>query len=153
VNNYGMSQNTVTKAYILVFSNEYFRYYCKKCGNYDNWCESCKVNQIKSDFTNWTSGNEKIDGFIQKKQLEFKNNRTLFEWIPYKEFIIVEEIGNNCLTTAMWKDGPLYFNTEYRDESYKKVCLRYLHNLQDINDEFLIEVLEFPINLDGIILI
>jgi hypothetical protein len=147
VNNYGMSQNPDTKVYILVFSNEYFNYYCKKCGNKyknrgdkcDKWCN---LGQLKNDFT---SGNLKIDNFIQEK----------LEWIPYNKLIIVEELGDNCLTTAVWKDGPLYYNgIEYRKELCKEVCLRYLHNSQDINDEFLIEVLEFiSIDLNEIILI
>jgi hypothetical protein len=146
VKNYGMSQNPDTKDYILVFGDNYFNYYCKMCGNkYDKWCKPCQVNQLKNDFTNWTSGNERIDGFIQKKQLNINNyNDAVFEWIPYNKFIDVEGIGDNCLTKATWKDGPLYFEKErYIRKSYKKVCLKYLHNLQDINDEFLIEVLEF----------
>jgi hypothetical protein len=71
--NYGISQNPDTKVYILVFSNNYSNYYCKICGNkyeYNKLCESCQINQLKNDFTNWTSGNEKIDKFIQKKQLK-----------------------------------------------------------------------------------
>jgi hypothetical protein len=153
-----MSQNPDTKVYILVFSNEYFDYYCKKCGNkyesrYEKWCKPCQINQLKNDFTNWTSGNEKIDDFIQKKQLEFKNNEILFEWIPFNKIINVEELKDNCLTTAIWKDGPLYYNKiEHRKELCKKVCLKYLHNSQDNNDEFLTEVLECSINLDWIIL-
>jgi hypothetical protein len=160
VNIYGMSQNPDTKIYILVFSNEYFDYYCKKCGNkyedeYDKWCKPCQINQLKNDFTNWTSGNEKIDDFIQKKQLEFKNNKLIFGWIPYNKFIDVEEIGNNCLAKAIWRDGPLYpGKIRFKRESYKKVYLKYLHHdSQDITDEFLNKVLEFSINLDVIILI
>ncbi|GBB94224.1 hypothetical protein RclHR1_23130001, partial [Rhizophagus clarus] len=47
--NYGMSQNPVTKDYILVFSDGYFIHYCKKCGErYNNeeykWCKSCHIN-------------------------------------------------------------------------------------------------------------
>jgi hypothetical protein len=44
------------------------------------------------------------------------------------------------LTKAVWKDG------ECRG-LYEEVYLKYLHNSQDINDEFLIEVLKFSINL------
>jgi hypothetical protein len=156
--NYGISQNPNTKVYILVFGDNNLYYYCKKCGNKDKncdgkWCKLCQINQLKNDFTNWTSGNEKIDDFIQKKQLEFKNNKVLFEWIPFNKIINVEELGDNCLTTAVWKDGPLYYNKiECRKELYKKVCLKYLHNSQDNNDEFLTEVLECSINLDWIIL-
>jgi hypothetical protein len=87
-------------------------------------------------------------------QLEFsKNYNVIFKWISYNKFINIEEIGDNCLTTVIWKDGPLYYNrNKCSGESYVKVCLKYLHYLQDINDEFLIKVLEFSINLDGIIL-
>jgi hypothetical protein len=152
VNNYGISQNPDTKVYILVFSNEYLNYYCKICSNkYDKWCKPCQVNQLKNDFTNWTSGNEKIDDFIQKKQLEFKNSEVLFEWIPYNRFINIEGIGDNCLTKAIWKDGPLYFEKKkYIRNSYEKVCLKYLHNLQYITNKLLIEVLDFSITLDNI---
>jgi hypothetical protein len=151
-NNYGISQNPDTKVYILVFSNKYFDYCCKKCGNkYESsrynqkWCRSCQINQLKNDFTNWTSGNEKIDGFIQKKQLEFSiYDDPVFEWIPYNKLIIDEDLGNNCLTTAIWKDEPLYYgNGRSKKNSYERVCLKYLHNSQDINDKFLTEVLEF----------
>jgi hypothetical protein len=139
-----MSQNPVTKAYILVFIENYLSHYCKICGvSYEKLCKPCQINQLKNDFTNWTSGNEKIDDFIQKKQLESKNDKT-FEWIPYNKFIDVEEIDDNYLTKAIWKDGPLYYNgIECRRESYRKVCLKYLHNSQDINAEFSIEVLGF----------
>jgi hypothetical protein len=144
----------------LIFNESYLNHYCKKCGNkyedeYDEWCKPCQINQLKNDFTNWTSGNEKIDDFIQKKQLEFKNNKVLFEWIPYNKFINVEEIGNNCLTTAIWKDGPLhYYEIERRKKPYEGICLKYLHNSQNINDEFLTEVLEFiSIDLNEITLI
>jgi hypothetical protein len=144
-----MSQNPDTKDYILVFSDNYFNYYCKMCGNkyessYYKWCKLCQVNQLKNDFTNWTSGNVKIDDFIQKKQLKVNNyDDTIFEWIPYNKFINLEEMGDNCLTKVMWKGGPLCFEKErYIKKSYKKVCLKYLHNSQDINDEFLIKVLE-----------
>ncbi|GBB85172.1 hypothetical protein RclHR1_11720004 [Rhizophagus clarus] len=68
--NYGISQNPVTKNYILVFNNIYFDYYCKKCGNKSEsskWCKPCQINYI-----NRTGGNEKIDIFIQKMQLKVK---------------------------------------------------------------------------------
>ncbi|CAB5352731.1 unnamed protein product [Rhizophagus irregularis] len=136
--NYGISQNPDTKDYILVFKIEYIKLYCKRCGNKyerecDEWCKTCHINYPKNNFTGRTSGNEKIDDFIQKMP-----HYPVFEWIPYNEFINVKEIGNDCLNTAMWKDGPLYYDTnkkEWVKEAYEKVCLKYLHNLQDITDE------------------
>jgi hypothetical protein len=85
---------------------------------------------------NWTSGSDKIDNFIQEKQLGVINhNNIIFEWIPYNQFNEIEKTGRNNLITvysAVWKDGPLYkkdmwYNISTRD-SNKKVALKCLHN-------------------------
>jgi hypothetical protein len=151
-----MSQNPDTKVYILVFSDGYFDYYCRKCDNkyenrYDKWCKLCCINQLKNDFTKWTSGNEKIDDFIQKKQLKLEHN-IVFEWIPYNEFIkIIKEIdGEFGFTTAILKDSPLIYNSEkgmMRKSHHIKVGLRYLHNSPDITCKFSVEVFKFSMNL------
>jgi hypothetical protein len=136
--------------YIVVFGiNYYLNYYCDKCGNkYENIfarrCNLCQINYLKNNFPNWTSGNEKIDSFIQKMQLKYNVGNTVFEWIPYNKFIIinrVEEKGG--FSTALWKDGPLSYNggkKEWKRDLYQKVCLKYLRNSQHITDEFLNEV-------------
>src|SRR6266498_2565562 len=68
---------------------------CKKCGEkymsrYDakyEWCKSCQINDLKKNFTNWTSENERIDNLIQEMQLEINEiDDMVFEWIPYNEF-------------------------------------------------------------------
>ncbi|GBC19318.2 hypothetical protein GLOIN_2v275216 [Rhizophagus irregularis DAOM 181602=DAOM 197198] len=44
---------------------------------------------------------------------------------------------------AIWKKDPLHFNgikKKVISESYEKVCLKYLHNSQDVTDEFLNEI-------------
>jgi hypothetical protein len=85
---------------------------------------------------NWSSGNEKIDKFIQNKQLKIKeHNDIAFEWIPYSQFNNINEIGRNDLIkaySAIWKDGPLHYsnlNDNYERNSNKQVTLKYLHNL------------------------
>src|SRR5205809_222813 len=48
-------------------------YTCKKCGKEYGawwWCKPCQIDNLKGNFTNWTSGNEKIDNFIQEMQLK-----------------------------------------------------------------------------------
>ncbi|CAB5389626.1 unnamed protein product [Rhizophagus irregularis] len=142
---YGISQNPVTKVYILVFIKGYINYYCGKCGNeyrWNKWCEECQINQLKDDFTNWTSGNEKIDNLIQKMQLKINSyDDKIFEWIPYNEIVIIKELEN--YTLAMWEKGPLYYNTDDEKlvrKSCKKVYLKCLYNSQEITDEFLNEV-------------
>ncbi|GES95323.1 kinase-like domain-containing protein [Rhizophagus clarus] len=147
---HGISQNPDTKVYILILKYNYFEKYCEKCGNeydklkskYIKWCKQCQINNLKNNFTNWTSGNEKIDDFIHKMQLKInKHDDIIFEWIPYKFFDIKENIECGS-AIAMWKNGPLIYKEGEGmiNESHKKVGLRYLHNLQDINNEFLNEV-------------
>jgi aminopeptidase-like protein len=130
----------------------YYNKYCKECDKeytkLDHaFCESCLINDLKINYTKWTSGNEKIDNFIQKTQLEVGiKTSVIFEWIPYNEFIDIKEIGNNCLTTAIWKEGPLYYNTyeiKWMRTSHEKVCLKYLYNSQNATDEFINKVLNF----------
>ena len=124
---------------------------CNNCGeeytdiNY-KWCKPCQTNNLKENFTNWTSGNKKIDGFIQDMQLKInKYSDIIFEWIPYNQFSDIKEIGRGGLVTdsTIWKDGPLRYdgdNKEYAKYSNYKVVLKCLHNSQNITDEFLNEV-------------
>ncbi|UZO11091.1 uncharacterized protein OCT59_002665 [Rhizophagus irregularis] len=65
------SQNPVTKNYNFVFKVRHFDY----CENlYDYICD------LKNNFTNWISGNEIIDNFIQEKQSKYKGyNTEVFE--------------------------------------------------------------------------
>ncbi|RIA80560.1 hypothetical protein C1645_882089 [Glomus cerebriforme] len=120
---YGISQNPDTKNYILVQNN----FLCE-------------------------SGNKQIDDFIQQMQSKVNNeNDMIFEWIPYNRFDEIKEIGKggfSAVYSAIWKDGPLLWNTsEYVRESNKKIALKCLDNSQNIN-EFLNEVLIFSTNFN-----
>ena len=94
----------------------------------------------------WTSGNEKIDDFIQERQLKInKYNDVVLEWIPYNQFNEVKETGNNSLITvsylAMWKDGPLHYKDgKYIRNPNKEVALRCLHKSQESIDFLIDEV-------------
>src|SRR5215211_5649856 len=100
---------------------------CTKCGEkYTNinyrWCKPCQINNLRGNFTNWTSGNEKIDDFIQEMQLKTdKYNDILFEWIPYNQFNNIKEIGKGGFATiysAIWKDGLLKWKYDYKEYKY-----------------------------------
>src|ERR1051325_3709924 len=90
---------------------------CKECGNkytetLHKWCKPCQINHLENNFTIWTSGNNQIDFFIQRRQLNTDYNDVLIEWIPYNQFNNIEEICKSDLTTiylAVWRDGPLYY--------------------------------------------
>ena len=148
---YGISQNPDTKEYFMILDDKYIEEHCVKCDkSYTNipnkWCKPC---QIKENFTNWTSGNEKIDNLIQETQLKINEpSDIIFEWIPYKNFDDINEINKYDFYTiysAMWKEpGLLFWN--YQNENYErltyriKVILKCFHNSQNINDDFLNEV-------------
>ena len=148
---YGISQNPNTKDYIVVYSNVY----CEKCSNKytdiaNNWCNPCQINYLKNNFTNWTSGNEKIDDFIQEMQLKINyQSDIIFEWIPYNQFNKIKKTGkNNSITvySAIWKDGPLHWNKssgltkKYTRNSNKEVTLKCLNNSQNSIEFILNEV-------------
>jgi serine/threonine protein kinase len=123
--------------------------YCEKCceryANMDfKWCKSCYLND---NFSNWTSGSEKIDKFIKDMQSKIDEYYGIvFEWIPYNQFSDIKEIGRGGFSTvysAIWKDGPLEYD---KDENVhkriinKKVALKCLNNSQNITNKFLNEV-------------
>jgi hypothetical protein len=83
--------------------------FCKNCdeklymnqsdfGAKFKWCKLCQVNNLKENFANWTSGNKKIDNFIQEMQLKIsKYDNIIVEWIPYNQFDCVRKIGKGGL--------------------------------------------------------
>src|SRR5581483_8133382 len=155
---FGISQDPITKNYIMVFEYYYLVSKCKQCYNkytnmYYSWCKPCEINNLKKNFTKWTSGNKQIDSFIQERQLEVDYyNKLVFEWIPYNQFNDVKGLGKSDLTSiysAVWRNGPLYYDyhnkKEWKRESYKKVVLKYF--LQNLVDELLNEVRNFFINI------
>ncbi|UZO06216.1 uncharacterized protein OCT59_026547 [Rhizophagus irregularis] len=140
---YGISQNPDTKDYIIVIQDEY----CEKCGEeYTNifykWCKPCQISNLKENFINWTSGNEKVDNFIQDRQLNHidRYNDPILEWISYEQFDNIKEISKNgiiTICTAIWKSSPLNYDINkkiYKRDfinQNKKVTL-ICYNTQDI---------------------
>src|SRR5581483_12010592 len=135
---FGISQDPITKSYIVVFDYNYFEnIFCKKCFKiYTDkdykWCKPCQINNLKKNFTKWTSGNKLIDSFIQGRQLEIYYHDEVFEWIPYNQFNNVKKIGKSYLFiaySAVWRNGPLYYDRWFKKGwmrgSYKKVGLKY----------------------------
>ncbi|RIA93125.1 hypothetical protein C1645_819749 [Glomus cerebriforme] len=155
---YGISQNPNTKDYIMVFNDQSFEDHCEKCIKkyteiLNKWCESCQMNNLKENFANWTSDNEKIDNLIQEIQLNWAkvqfNDMILFEWIPYNQLIVIKEINKGSIATASWMDGPLHWNKdkkEYIRDSNKTVTLKYFNNSQNFTNEFLNKVKAYCCN-------
>src|SRR5579862_2161861 len=103
--------------------------YCVKCNKkyadtYSKWCKPCQINYLKGNFTNWTSENEKIDNFIQERQLKINAPHDLvFEWISYNQFPYINEVDKDNFSTvysAIWEDGRSYWS------NYSKKYIRRL---------------------------
>ena len=137
----------------MILNYKYFELYCILCGkqhtdNYVNRCDPCQIKYLKENFINWTSGNEKIDNFIQEKHSKISSRTDMvFEWIPYDQFSNIKEMGKDDLNnftiySATWK-GQLHYDDDKHEYERKmsKVTLKYPINLksQDL-DEFLNEV-------------
>jgi hypothetical protein len=124
---------------------------CKYCGNlYTHssmkWCKPCQIDNLRNNFKNWTSGNEKIDELIQEMQLKINSCSKIVEWIPYSQFKDIKEIGRDdstALYSAIWMDGPLVhscYEMNLIRVPNKKVALKCLYNSQNITNKFLNEV-------------
>ena len=129
---YGISQNPVTKDYIMIHQDGY----CEKCSKKytdikNRWCKSCEINNLKICFTNWTSESEEIDNFIHEMQLKISEwDSIVFEWIPYNQFKDIKEISrDNHIHSATWKDGLLHYDKiskRYERDPDKEVILNII---------------------------
>src|ERR1043165_9856653 len=75
------------------------------------YCELCVRNYLKSNFSNWTSGNEDIDNLIQQCQMEALRPDSIPEWIPYNHLQNIKYLtkgGCSEIYTADWIDGCYY---------------------------------------------
>jgi hypothetical protein len=141
--------------YIIIFNrNQYLENCCVKCGAYftnakNRWCKTCQIDWLRKNFTNWTSESKQLNNLIQEKQLSINDyNDTIFEWIPYDQFIDAKELNNTAIYSARWKNGPLLYNSLYdnkyiRNSANKAVTLKYLVNSPNITYEFLNKVCYF----------
>ena len=70
---------------------------------------------------------------------------TVFEWIPYNQFIGIKGIGKDGFTySATWKDGPLYYDYFGKRGWMRKlsmqVVLECFHSSRHTVDEILNKV-------------
>jgi hypothetical protein len=98
-------------------------------------------------FTNWTSGNNDIDNFIQSTQLSAHDNvKKALEWIPYNRLCNILECNEfNKVYRANWIDGCInkwdYYNQVWkRNEPDMFVILKALNNPASITSEFINKV-------------
>jgi hypothetical protein len=81
---------------------------CNQLNTDNNWCRRCNFKRFQQNFGNWTSGNEQVDKFIQKSQLNARNKWELLEWIPYTQLRNIKflaEGGFGIVYIGIWLDG------------------------------------------------
>ncbi|CAB5377463.1 unnamed protein product [Rhizophagus irregularis] len=109
------------------------------------------IEYLKSRLIDWTSGNEKIDNFIQELQLNTNSyDDVVFEWIPYNQFNEIKKTSKNdsiTIYSAIWRDGPLH-NRKYTRDSNKEVALKCFHNLQNPIDSLINEAKKYSAKND-----
>ncbi|RHZ83822.1 hypothetical protein Glove_87g245 [Diversispora epigaea] len=117
---------------------------CPECNQENSgykWCKTCNSKHFQNDFNNWTSGNDKIDKFIQDAQLNANNHHDVLEWIPYYRFIDVRQIGKGGFGTIYYArliDGYIG-NWDIENQQWKRcgkinVALKQFDNFVNFND-------------------
>jgi len=102
---------------------------------------------FQQDFSNWTSGNEFIDKFIQESRLNAKFTHQLLEWIPYNRLKNIEYLdkgGFGIIYKAIWSDGPIKYWKKNKRKFIRTnnmiVSLKSFNKSSNLNEEFLNEV-------------
>jgi serine/threonine protein kinase len=121
---------------------------CQQPNTSEKWCQSCNAQHFQSEFNTWTSGNPRIDNFIQQCQLEATSAWNILEWIPYEKFWKIEHIadgGFGKVEKTKWEGGSIEWwgnkSKEWKRNNYDKtVALKTLFNSQNLNQNFLQEL-------------
>ncbi|CAB4403743.1 unnamed protein product [Rhizophagus irregularis] len=94
-----------------IIYNDGTRRVCENCNQKclsTLYCEYCVRNYLKSNFSNWTSGNNVIDNLIKNCQMETLMPNVIIEWIPYNNLENIKYLtkgGFSEIYTADWIDG------------------------------------------------
>ncbi|RIB13983.1 kinase-like domain-containing protein [Gigaspora rosea] len=147
---FGLTQNTATNDYMLVYDEFYSQLglsdgICGNC-NLNNtspaWCQTC--DPLKNT-KGWTSGNKDIDVYIKELQLKVTKYEDVIEWIPFNRLDNVQKIGEggfSSVFSATWLDGKRIVTggllTKYT-QSRTPSCIVALKTLSGLQKNFLKE--------------
>ncbi len=145
---YGFTQDQNTLDYMIVL--DYLEGSCVSCYEYNKWCKECNAKRFQQDFSNWTSGNQFIDKFIQEIQLNAQEHNQTLEWIPYNRIEDIDYLDKGGFSTvykAIWLDSPI-IKWSIDERKWIRlnrglsmdVALKSLNNSSNLSNEFLNEV-------------
>jgi hypothetical protein len=90
------------------------------------------------------SGNNIIDDFIRRTQINLVTDKGRMEFVPFDQFINIEFIaegGFSKIYKATWIDGPIYWGSINNSRSPNRtVVLKRLNNSKNITSKELNEV-------------
>ncbi|CAG8654517.1 24245_t:CDS:2, partial [Gigaspora rosea] len=121
---------------------------CSECNliKYSKYCENCLKGYLKCKFDKWSSGNDDIDNFIQRCQINLPIPLYVLEWIPYDKFKVIGlcgEGGFSKIYKAEYNKGIIVGWDDNKKEFIRSpsvVVLKSLKNSAPINERFLNEV-------------
>jgi hypothetical protein len=120
---------------------------CKQICLATLYCECCIRNYLKTNFTNWTSGNDDIDNLIQKCQMETTRPNVIAEWIPYHNLKNIEYLTKGGCSEIYTADWPIGRYDEWDSKKQQlirianhKVILKKLENVESANQSWFEEV-------------
>jgi hypothetical protein len=121
---------------------------CKKERTAVAWCKTCDVSVLKEKFSNWASGNSKIDEFIRYTQLSANENMDYLEWIDFDQFELIKNTNKrgafSSTYSAVWLEGPRWKIDEEAEVWTRngpiKVILKRLDNFCNVSKEFIDQV-------------
>ena len=130
--------------------NEGTKRICENCNQEclaTTYCEICIRNHLKANFSNWTSGNDKIDNLIRECQMKAFAPYLIVEWIPYNNLKNIKYLtkgGFSEIYTADWIGG-YYDEWDSKDRQLVRfgvqyVVLKRLENVENANKHWLEEV-------------
>ncbi len=110
-------------------------------------CEHCIRNHLKTNFSNWTSGNIDVDNLIKKCQMETTTPSRIVEWIPYDNLYNIRYFTKGDYSeiyTAKWIGGR-YEEWKVKERTLNRfgtqsVILKKLVNIENANKSWFDEV-------------
>ncbi|GBB94862.1 hypothetical protein RclHR1_02430003 [Rhizophagus clarus] len=109
---------------------------CNRPKTFNDWCKECYSKKFQQNFGNWTSGNKKIDKFIQGSQLSAINTFELLEWIPYNRLRNIKYLTQGGFSTvykAIFLDGIIEY-WDYEKQDWKRDCAELDEQDYDASD-------------------
>ncbi|CAG8516139.1 3356_t:CDS:2 [Dentiscutata heterogama] len=120
---------------------------CTECGEVRRspcWCFTCETTNFIKNFDKWTSGNSFLDGIIRITQSHATESMAYFEWIPFENFVLVEQIASGSFSAiyiGYWLEGPRWIWDEESENWLRngptKCALKKIGNSSEISNAYL----------------